>query len=243
MKKSKLKKENNKDNQESFSEVFDLEKEGKEKTIVVESTEEHKESKPSKEQLKKQKKVLIGVFITMFCLIAMLVIFYSLVRYSKTIDYKGVKFEQVKEGNLMLYQTAIPYLYKGKIVPYNFYLRKDPRTQEKIEFNDTGIGLRKILVINGSSKDINCAGDGVIAVANLVKLYEVMGAKVIKDENATCDNESRYDYVNIVKGNKTRVISYGDNQDCFTIEVKDCEVLMGVEKFMLESFVEFNKEE
>ncbi len=243
MKKSKVKKENKQEQGEAISEVFDIEKDGKEKTVVVESPEKDNDNPSPKTQIKNQKKVLIGIGITMLCLIAMLVVFYFMVNYSKGIEYKGVKFEKVKEGNLIFYQTAIPYLYNNKIVPYYFYLRKDPRTEEKISFNDTQIDLKKILVINGNSSEINCQGNGVIAIANLVKQYEIMGAKVIRDENATCDNESRYNYVNIIKGNETRIVSFGENHDCFTIEVKNCEVLEGVEKFMLETFVEYNKQE
>ena len=232
-KKKKVKNEN--------PEVFEVEKQGKEKEIFAPILKE--EDKPlTKEEKKSQNKALLGVLVVMGCLILMFAGFYAVKYYIPTIQYKGVNFNMVREGQLIFYQTSLPVLYNNKTIPYNFYLTTDPRKAEKIPFEATGINIKKLMVVNLSS-ELSCKGDGVVAGARLTKLYNVIGTKVIQDKNATCDESSRYNYISLVPGNETKVVSYGKNNDCFRIEVKDCEVIAGAEKFMLETFAKLHEEE
>ena len=233
-----------KENKETFTEVFDVEKDGKEKTLIVESQEkESKEDKPiKKNQLNKEKKVFLGIVIVMISMLAFFGIFYFVINSPQYREYKGVEFQLVKEGKLLFYRTFIPIIYNDKPANYNFYLRTDPNIQKLVEFNSSNISLKKIVVINQQG-NFSCNGYGAIAIANLANLYKIIGANVITDPNATCDSQSRYNYINIIKGEKTKVNVYGKDNECFEIQVKDCEILKGTEKLMLEIFVEFNKEE
>jgi hypothetical protein len=94
------------------------------------------------------------------------------------------------------------------------------------------------MVIN-MTNDFNCNGDGIIALANLVKLYSIMGASVIKDENATCDLQGSYMFLRIENGNQTKIEQFGPA--CYKIYVNNCEILAGTEKFMTETFSEIIK--
>jgi len=86
-------------------------------------------------------------------------------------------------------------------------------------------------------KDFNCDGDAIIAVANLAKLHEVLGISLIRDENATCD--SRYTYLRLQEGDKTSIEKIGEN--CYILNVNNCEILKVTERYMLEMFVRYNE--
>lgn len=173
--------------------------------------------------------------------LGILVLFVAGVYYfsasSDDFSYRGMTGNVVREGNLILYQTSIPVKYQGDVVPYNFYLRNSPSKLDKIPFNGD-IDFR-LNVAFKSEKEFNCDGDGIIGVANLAKLYEITGAKVIKDENATCDPEGRYMLINIKEGNETRIDQVGPA--CYEMQINNCEILATTERFMTETLVALNK--
>src|SRR3989344_7310085 len=150
------------------------------------------------------------------------------------------KFDIVKEGNLILYNTKVALFNENGVhyQNYNFFLRNDPRDLAKaVKFNGE-LELKKLVVIN-SEEEFNCDGDGIIAVLNLRQLYEILGAKVVKDENATCDSEGKYMYINLKEGKETRIEQTGTA--CYDILINNCEILEGTEKFMVETFAKVNE--
>lgn len=194
----------------------------------------------AKKQNKQLRNILIGIGIFILLILAV-VLFFNSVRH---FEYEGVDFEVVKEGEgeniLILYNTKIP-LYDSsgeKYADYNFYLRNDPRELKDILFEGDLFFLTN-MVIN-STEDFHCEGYGILAVANLVQLYEVMGTKVIKDENATCDEQGRYSYLNLKPGNETKIEKVGPA--CYDIIINNCEILKGTEKFMVETFIMINNQ-
>jgi len=219
----------------------------KEKDVKEESSiKEYKDEplienpvKKSDSQNKTLRNILIGIGIVSF-LFLLVVFFVNSVRH---FEYRNVNFNIVKEGNLILYQTSIPVKYSDKTTgktidtDYNFYLRNDPRKLDKIPFNGEVI-LSNNIVIN-SSGNFNCNGDGIIGVANLVKLYELFGTNVIKDPNATCDQQGRYMFVQMQSGETTNVEKTGPI--CYTININNCEILKATEKLMIEVFVKYNE--
>jgi hypothetical protein len=170
----------------------------------------------------------------------MLAGFYWIVTSSKVRNYKGVEFEVQKEGDIFLYKTSIPTVYNGKETRYNFYLRTDPNLLRRVKFNAPNLSIKPIVVIN-FDENLTCNGYGSIALTNLANQYKVAETKVISDPEASCDPEGRYNYVSIIAGDETKVSVYGINNECFEVQVKDCEVLRATEKLMLENFVEINK--
>lgn len=224
---------------EEISEIFEIEN-GKENTIKTHTEIEKKEEKPSKKEIKKENNILkIVIFVIIGFVLTFLVI-YGVMYYTSHFEVEGVKFDIVQVGQLTLYHTSLPVSYQGGLADYNFYLRTDPRVLQNLRFDDE-ITIKKDMVINMES-DFNCNGNGVIAIANLLNLYKLIGTEVIKDENASCDEIfGRYMWINIREGDNTKVNEFGLNGGCYNIDINNCEILEGTEKFMLETFIEINK--
>ncbi len=223
---------------EEISEIFKIEKNGKEKTIEAHGIGEEKA--PSKEQIKKEKKIFIGIVVVMIGSALMFLVVYKIIDYTNNFEVEGVKFEVIKMGSLTLYKTSLPLIYQGGKADYNFYLRTDPRLLKSVELSG-GLSIRENMVIN-MSNDFNCNGDGVIAIANLLNLYRIMGTEVIKDENASCDELfGRYVFLNIKEGDETGIVEYGLKGACYNLNVNNCGILKATEKFMLETLIEANK--
>ncbi len=190
-----------------------------------------------KKQIEYENKLLRNLFIGVGIFILIVLILFWVFSFASKFEYEGVKFKIVKEGNLILYQTSLPVIHNGQKATYNFYLRNDPRKLADIYF-EGGLFMDDNMVIN-STEDFNCDGDGVIAIANLVKLYEIIGTKVIKDENATCDPELGYAFLQITSANQTNIEKFGPI--CYRLNIYNCEILKATERFMLETLVEVNK--
>lgn len=225
---------------EEVSEIFKIENGGKEKIIKTHAVTEEKEEKPSKEQIKKENKIFRNMAIVMAVLVLMFLVIYIIIYYMNHFEVDGVKFEIIKMGSLTLYKTSLPVMYQEKKADYNFYLRTNPKLLKNIEF-DGGLSIKENMVIN-MSDDLNCNGDGVIAIANLLNLYKLIGTSVIKDENAGCDDlQGRYIWMNIKEGNETKITEWGLKGACYNLNVNNCEILKVTEKFMLESFIKVNE--
>ena len=195
------------------------------------------------EQIVNQNKQLRLFFIAIGGLLVLIFSIYLMVGSLSKFDYEGVKFKIVKEGKLIFYNTAFPYKNSitGNVIgDYNFYIRNDPRKlKEEVPFNGE-IGLMKNIVMN-SEDAFNCDGDGIIAIENMRRMLEVIGAtSIIRDENATCDESGRYTYILLKKGNETSIEEVGNS--CYDINVNNCEILKATERFMVETFVEFNNQ-
>ncbi|MCK5150132.1 hypothetical protein KAJ87_04365 [Candidatus Pacearchaeota archaeon] len=229
------KKKEDKTKKEEVCEIFEVEKEGKEKTIKTCGTEEIKEVE--KGQIKSENKILKNFFIWIGVFILMFIVVFLITYSTQHFDYKGLKFDIIKdEGGLIFYKTSLPATYAGEKVEYNVYFRKDPRKLEKIPF-DGEVKLAEILVYN--STGFPCDGDGVIAIANLAQTFKVLGINVVQDPNAICDHEGRYMYLQALSGNKTMIEKTGPA--CYNLYVNNCEILDVTEKFMIETLVEIKK--
>ena len=202
--------------------------------------------KRAREENKILRNILIGIGILTVGIFLLVIISNSLSKF----EYRGVGFEITRLCDtgppcLVLYKTDLPVKVSGKNVTltwpgnktndYNFYLRKDPRKLD-VSFNGS-IEFKDIMVLN-SEDDFVCDGKGAIAAANLNNLYQILKVKVIRDENATCDAFGRYMYVNVKPGNATNIEQVGPS--CYNINIKDCEILEGTEKFMIETFIKVN---
>ncbi|MCL5018458.1 MAG: hypothetical protein M1416_01675 [Candidatus Pacearchaeota archaeon] len=242
-KKKSVKEKKEKIEKEKVCEIFEVEKNGEEK--IVKSCGIEEEKAPSENQIKKEYKTFKIIIITMLGFILMFLAVLWLINYLNNVNVGGVIFEIDRNAmaGKTLYRTSLPVKGGGMTgevtADYNFWLRNDPRKlDENIPFQGV-LRLRKENVIN-LEEDFNCEGYGIIAIANLLKLYQIIGGNVIKDENASCDLLGRYGYINILKGNETYIDKSGPA--CYNIYIKDCEILEGTERFMLEMFIETNKQ-
>ena len=200
----------------------------------IESVDKISKATQEKNQDKILKWFLIG---GLFFIVLVLALAY-VVESTTKFEYQGVDFKIVKTGNLVLYNTKIPVIVGGQKADYNFYLRNDPRKlYDEVPF-EGNLNLARNLVLN-STEDFNCDGFGVIGVANLVNLYKISGINVIKDGNATCDSDGMYGFINLQRGNGTKIEKTG--VACYNINIYNCEILEATERMMLESLIEINK--
>lgn len=188
-------------------------------------------------QVKKENKLLrnillfVGGFLIVFALI------FFIINAPNKFDYKGVTFNVVNEGDLVLYHTSFPVAYNGGVADYNIYLRNDPREiAETVPAKGTLLDIQDTVI--NITQEFNCDGKQMIAIANLNNLYNAIGRKLITDENASCDSLGRYMYVVIQPGNETSVEKFGPN--CYNINIKDCEILEGTERFIAGLLVKIN---
>jgi len=213
------------------------------KTEKKEDEEKEKFLKSSLEKIQSQKNNnLLKISFLIFALVFVAFFTgYFFIESKKSFEYKGVEFNIIQEGKLTFYNTQVPVYSKSgeKVSTYNFYLRTDPRKLDKIEFNET-ITPMKFIVLNYSS-DLDCQGYGIIALTNIINLYQLIGAKVTIDKNATCDEEGRYMLLNIQNTNENKLEKMGSN--CYHLSVNNCDVFPVTEKFMLETFVKIKQED
>ncbi len=197
------------------------------------NSEKETSEKNNKKEIQEQNKILKNFFIFIGALLFVVIIIALSFNIARHFEYNNMEFEIVKEGQITFYHTTIPlYSNNQKIVDYNIYIRNDPRNLEKeIPFNGNFI-YRKNLVIN-SSGNFNCNGDGVISTVNMINLLNRLGIKVVKDANATCDEQNRYIYLNL-RSTNTSSIEQVNGKTCYNMNINNCEILKTSERFMLE---------
>lgn len=235
MKNKKTKKESEK--KEEVHEIFEIKKDGEEKIVETEGTIE--EGTARKEEIIKENRLLrkILIFIGIFLLVIVLVF---IIRNASTkFNYNGVKFTVIEDGKLTFYQTSFPIIYNKTNATFNIYLRNDPRKLEKkVPAPETPISIDNTVI--NLTEEFNCNGDGIIAVANIVNLYGAVGKKIMRDENASCDPWGRYMYLVIQPGNETSIEKFGSN--CYKININNCEILEGTERFIASILVKINSD-
>ncbi len=214
-----------------------MEKETKEE--ISNPDGEISEEKNTEEETKKENKIFRGILITMIGFVLMFGAFYFIIHSTNNFSYEGVTFaiDKTAMTGRAVYRTSLPVVYNGTNTNYNFYLRGDPRALKNINFTGDLV-LEKNVVLN-MTNDFNCNGDGIIAIANLQNLYNVIGSSIIRDENASCDSKGRYMFVKIREGNETRIEQFGFS--CYNIYVKNCEILPATERFMVETLSKVNQ--
>ena len=195
-----------------------------------------------KEILINQNRILKNFLIVMVGIIVLILIFVFAVKSINSFEYRGVEFKIVKFCDagpcLVTYNTKLPVIYQGKNTTYNFYLRNDPRKlAEKVPF-DGSLLLRKNMFVK-ITFDNYCKGFESIAVENFLNLHRIADINVSSGENTSCDLTGRNMYVLIQEADRTYIEQTGPV--CYNINIKNCEILEGTERFMIETFIKLNK--
>ena len=198
--------------------------------LEKEEKKEEKE-KPDKKQLQSEKKMLFIFVGVILLLLASFITYMILANNVKSFTVKGITYDIQKEGTLTLYHARIPIIYNNSYYHFNVYFRTDPRNLESVPFNGSIIFMRNMAI--NYSDDINCDGDGTIAIANWLNVYKYLGVNVVRDPNATCDPFHRYVYVNISTANETSITETA--LGCYQINVANCDVLPATERFLADS--------
>ena len=244
------KKSKSKKNKEEVCETFEIQKKDKKaknsekepevKTVCGMMEKKHATS----EEIKNQNKLLRNILIILGLLFLLLLGFLYFSGSSYEFKYRGISGRIVQEGNIILYETPFPYNHQGKIIPWYIYIRNDPRQLDRIKFQgEMDFGVRFIEgqygLIADVSEELSPCSDTGIAITNMINL-QAIGVKFVRNvDDLSCDEEGRYMYINIKPGDKTEIIQVGNA--CYDILVKDCDILRATERFMVEMFVEFYK--
>jgi hypothetical protein len=186
------------------------------------------------------------LYILVGLLILFIIFYVSYQSYlaSKKIEYAGLKFEEKKVGNLTFWYTSVPLVDTNGVNVANrsMYFRNNPKELEYIPINGIIQIKSKIILASDSLKcDDNGIAGGELGLALAPYSNIISGTlnKTLADEKgiqyASC-NQSDVIYLDstvlIFKpGNTTSIDQNG--KDCYEITIKDCEVLDGVERFIV----------
>ncbi len=215
-------------------EYFKVLRKGKERLIKKEGSEDVEE-KPSKKQIKEENKILRNIFIILGAIILFAFLGYLILYNANNFEYRGVKFDVLKEGNILFYHTSFPAILDGQQVNYNVYIRNDPRDlEDEIPFSGE-IHLPEIFVLN-NTESFTCEGDGGISMFNLQQILSVFGTEIITDPDANCDIGGRYGYIRLQPGELSAIAQFG-GPSCYVLQVNDCEILKVTERFLVEALV------
>lgn len=219
---------------EKIVEYFKIIKKGKEKIIRKEGVE-ISEEKPSKKQISEENKILWKVFVVLGVLILVILGSYFAMYNASNFEYRGIKFDVMQVGEIIFYHTSFPATLDNRQVNYNVYLRNDPRKLDKEVPFQGNIYFPEIFVLNATT-DLNCEGDGELAIRNLQQVLKVFGTEFITDDNATCDPQGKYGHMKIQTGDIS-AISQFLGPACYILQATDCEILKVTERYLVESLV------
>ncbi len=210
----------------------------KKKKIKEEKKEESQKEETEKSDENKQ---LVYVIVIMAVVLIGFLGSYALINSSKSFEVLGLEFEKIKEGNIPFYYTKIHIVRPtGNAINYNLYLRNDPRTLNYPE--DINYINGKITFISIDSSVGECE-EGVLAFTNLGSFLAASGIQAkgaLTNETlagergmpyVTCDNTKSNTVFVFKGGNESLTEKTGEN--CYTIYVKDCEIIKSVEEIIL----------
>jgi hypothetical protein len=197
---------------------------------------EKKDSENKSSEKWDQEKQLRYILLGCGLLIACFVIGYFMIGKVGSFEYENIDFDTIIEGSVKFFHTSFVIKDDRQTIDYNVYIRNDPRELEKIPFEGE-MNLKEMMVLENEGNFV-CDGDGGIASFNLKQVFNAVGIQIIKDPEAKCDEQGRYMFVKIEQGEETKVEQ--TSETCYTIHVKDCEILKGMERFLLEAIVKLN---
>lgn len=168
-------------------------------------------------------------------------------------EYGGVKFEKIKTGKLVFYHGVFPIIYQGNFsAVYNVYFRTDPR-ENNISLN-TNLSLsRKVSV--ALNNDVNLCEDMVLGQSEIGKFISafpfvknistgVVNSTIAKQYNVSqisCNNASEDNTVLIIQKSETPSIELGSKQNCYLLNIGECQYLETVERYIIGAMAQINE--
>ena len=193
-------------------------------------------------------KQTIWALVTMGALLLIFLFFFSVFSESRKFDYQGLTFTKEKYGEIPVYRY---YYYftdnSGQMIKYNVYLRNDPRENNipvtgKIVFN-----VSKSVYFSINDTGLKECENAVIGVADLTKFLvdnqfqfkagtpDSTEAKEMNRTKITCEIYPSISVIELRNGNTTQIVK---TNNCYKIDVANCEVLEALEKFKVQSLID-----
>jgi len=241
----KGKKEKKEAHQENKKEEIEI-TEGKEKEEGQKEPlkEEKREiDKKISEKMEKEIKILLVIMIIAF------VLFFVFIWISKTaafsFKYEDLKFRKEAYGNIIFYHTQINIARPDGRFVYDLYLRNDPRKLEKIPANFSVMNISMNVVASFAPEVDRCpyAPLAGVAIGNFFSALKVNISGATADADfanstgkpfVTCENAVNQTIIEFRVSNES---SIKQENTCYIINVKNCEVLETTERFVLSSFI------
>lgn len=219
----------------------------KEKKVKKRTVEEKKEEAGKKEEEAGEKKRRVYEKHTKTAVIIMIVIIASIFlahwisQEIRRFEYGGIEFYKEKEGSITYYKSLLGYVTATGEVPFLLKLRHDPRESGRIPIEGT-IRLKKEVVLSLSPEVTNCSNTYVTLVdfGMVLKAFSIKARaattdrKYAREHNAAladCKDTGTETVIVMKEGNETKITQ---DKDCYVIEIKDCEIRQGFERFMFE---------
>lgn len=218
---------------------------------VSEKKEKPEEEKVSKkEQIKSENKILKVFIILAVAIFILLLVLYTL-NHRETVadfEYAGLNFTIQdhcdEEGQcIRFYNAKLPYVYEGRPAKHNFYFRNDPRDLDKEVLFEGEIDFKNVLYLD-TTFERNCTREEVIhskiSIDVLVELFrDVLGLRVESKEKGLWEDEEESMNIWINESDKTQIEQIGPAT--YRIDIKNCEIQKGIEKFLLETLIQLTK--
>lgn len=186
----------------------------------------------------KQTKVIVAV---MIILIASIFLAQWIVQQNKKFEYGGIKFYAESEGEILYYKSLLGYVTaEGNNIPFILKLRNDPRELGEIPIAGN-ITLRKEAILSLSPEIADCSNTYITIVdfSRTLKAFGINASAATTDKNyakehetvlADCKDAKKKTVIVMKEGNETKISRDGD---CYTIEIKDCQVQESFERFLV----------
>jgi hypothetical protein len=185
------------------------------------------------------------ILLTMGIMIIATVFTYAIIQREKAITYHGIEFYKENNTGIMYYNSLFGYATAtGDTIPFILQLRINPEELEKIPAN-ANITLLDDAIISLSPEVLDCK-DTYITVLDLSMILKAFGTyangattdeELAKEENVSvigCKDSLNQTVIIFQEGNKTQITQDKEfSTNCYIIEVNDCEVRKGYEKFIL----------
>ncbi len=194
---------------------------------------------------KQEKQIRFLVFLIFFIILSIFLVNW-LAQRTKNFEYAGLKFTEIKQGNLVLYKTTfyLSSVMGDVIAEMPFYFREDPRKLEYIDIEgEIMLDARKPVALAISKEDAESCEDSVLAATTLsIPFFGKLGvetfpASVDKEEAeernityVTFNDISRYNIILFKQAEVTKITGKGS---LYVLTYKDCEIMNVTERFVL----------
>lgn len=194
---------------------------------------------------------LVGIVITITFAFVFIPLLYH--QIFEKFEYAGVNFIKEDSGKLTFYHGQFPIIYKGNLSAiYNVYLRNDPR-ENNIPVN-TNLSLSTKVSVS-LNNDVHLCKDMILGQSELGKFISafpfvknlstgVVNATFAKEYNIpqiTCKNASADHVVIIIQKSESPSIESGDRENCYFLNIGECEYLETAERFVVGAMAQINE--
>ena len=228
------------------------EKESEKEDVSEENTAAVSESSASEKSKSRDLYWIIGVMVGLVILFFVTSFIFQSFR---TFTYGGLTFTKEKFGEIPLYKYSYNSIITPRATetkPVTVFLRNDPRENNVSMDGEIALQYGKTIYITVNSTGITQCPYSTLSVASLSSFlasngFTLRGATVNEveaQENnityVTCEAFPYNPVILIQSGEITRITK---ENNCYTMEVSDCEILPAVEKFIVQSIVDSRDDE